>query len=105
MGANFDVEKAAKQYQFCLAESNDSELNFNGAIFLMAEDQKSYNTWIDVLRRTIDCYRDLSNLFSVNKSLALTHDPKAAVAFVHDNSIKRIVAKKEKERHAEERER
>jgi hypothetical protein len=86
-------------------ESNDSELDFRGTLFLMAEDHEAFREWTTIVRQVIDCYRDLSNLFNVNKSLTLIHDPKAAVAFVHDNSTKRIIMKKEKARHKEERHR
>ena len=103
VGANFDVEKATKKFQFCLSESNDSELNYSEAILLMAEDQNTYQEWIKMLRKAIDCYHDLSNLYNVNKTLSLTHDPKAAVAFVHDHATRRIVSMKEKERHKEEK--
>lgn len=103
MAADFDVEAAANQFQFCLSESSDSELDHRGRLFLLAQDQAAYREWTSVLREAIDCYRDLSNLVTANKSLALTHDPKAAVAFVHDSSTRRVVQQKEKARHREER--
>ena len=76
-----------------------------GTVFLMAEDFQSHREWTSHIRRAIDCFHDLANLVNVNKSLGLIQDPKAAVAFVHDNSTKRIIMKKEKERHKEEKKR